>query len=388
MDEIAGGELIGHGSYGCVFYPSLKCSKGSNDKGDKVSKIFFSETSHKEASREIEVNKLIKKIKGYHDWSHVWDIKCKPNKYKNIVKEDKDIKLCLKKNSVDESTFDKNSYMLQGSYGGTNISNVFLKLFTKKTFETKKTFTTNFLALIKLIKPLFIGLQAMNKNKVSHNDIKGDNIMVDSEGCKFIDFGLSAKYSDTTFFKKRTMSEYSSYRIYPPYPYEFIYMYAPEYLLLDEKSDINYGEYRNLHGRYELVHKTLFNRKNINKYLFDLMDRSINNKLNKSKIISLLDTYSLGFMFSYALCKICKIYKKLSEFKKYCKYEPVKSYMDLLKQMCEPDCENRMNPSDALHKYLELEKKFLKNDSKTKTKPKTAPKKRSKRTKKRSVRKA
>ena len=118
------------------------------------------------------------------------------------------------------------------------------------------------------------------------------------------------------------------------------------------------------------------------------MDRSINNKLNKSKVISLLDTYSLGFMFSYALCKICKIYNKFSEFKKYCKYEPVKSYMDLLKQMCEPDCEDRMNPSDALHKYLELEKKYLKNDSKTKTKPKTVPKKRSKRTKKRSVRKA
>ena len=45
--------------------------------------------------------------------------------------------------------------------------------------------------MMKLMKPLFIGLVEMNKKDITHNDIKGDNIMVDDDGCKYIDFGLA-----------------------------------------------------------------------------------------------------------------------------------------------------------------------------------------------------
>ena len=94
------------------------------------------------------------------------------------------------------------------------------------------------------MKPLFIGLVEMYKNNISHNDIKFDNIMIDNDGCKFIDFGLAAKTNNLKFYKQRGMSEFISDRIYPPYPYEFIYLFADSYVLLEEQSDIKYDIYR------------------------------------------------------------------------------------------------------------------------------------------------
>ena len=38
--------------------------------------------------------------------------------------------------------------------------------------------------------------------------------------------------------------------------------------------------------------------------------------------------------------------------------------MELFKSMCEPDCENRMKPGDALQRYLELEALYLTNTKK------------------------
>ena len=365
--EWIGGKLIGEGSFGCVFYPALKCSNQKNNQDNKVSKVFFGKNSNKEAREEIKINQLIKQIKGYQSWSHIWDKNCKPNKYEKVVREDGSITDCLNNNYIDEDEFNKNSRMLQGSYGGDMLSVVSIKLFKMDSFTTSDKFSATFLKMMKLIKPLFIGLESMNKNKLSHNDIKSDNIMVDSEGCKYIDFGLSAKHSDTTFFKQRTMSEFVSDRIYPVYPYEFLYLYATKDVLHDEKSDIEYDIFRDLHDRYKLVHETLFKRGNSKKYLLELIQNKIEQKQSKEKqkmIINLVDTYSLGILLPYILCKVSKKLGKLSQFKKYSQSKSVKPFMELFKSMCDPDCENRMKPDDALQRYLELEVLYLSNAKK------------------------
>lgn len=382
--ELLGGKLIGEGSFGCVFHPALNCSgknkQGENKQDEKVSKIFFGKNSNKEAREEIKINQMVKQIKGYQSWSHIWDKNCKPNKYEKVVKEDGTIDDCLYNNDIDEDEFNKNSRMLQGSYGGDTLSAVFTKLFTKSCFKTPNTFSTTFLKMVKQMKPLFVGLESMNRNKLSHNDIKSDNIMVDSEGCKYIDFGLAAKHSDTSFFKRRTMSEFIGDRIYPCYPYEFLYLYATPDVLEDEKSDIEYDIFRDLHDRYKLVHETLFKRGDSKQYLLQLIQNKLDKKLSKEKqkmIINLVDTYSLGYLLPYMLCKISKKHGKITQCKKYSQSKSVKPFMDLFKSMCEPDCENRIKPGDALQRYLELETLYLSNT-----------KKQSKKTPKRTFRKA
>jgi serine/threonine protein kinase len=365
INSQSGGDLIGAGSFGCVFHPALKCEKQSSVHDDMVSKVFFSGDSKKEAEEEIKIDKMIKSIKGYENWAHIWTTNCLPKKYNSLIKEESGIDDCLNENGLTVGEFDKNRRMLQGTYAGKSFGAVFGKLGTVP-HSNKKVFIKNFLDMMKLMKPLFIGLVEMNKKKISHNDIKVDNIMVDNDGCKYIDFGLAAKHSNQRFFKQRSMSEFVCDRIYPCYPYEFIYLFATEDVLLDEKSDKEYNIYRDLHERYQLVHETIFKRVGLKEYLLGLIDRALEGKLIKEKqnIISLIDTYSVGILIPAMLARLAKSHNKLSQLKKLLMEKEIKPFMELFKDMSEPNNYDRLNPIDAYQRYLELESIYLKSNKK------------------------
>ena len=72
MNEQNGGNLIGLGSFGC-FNPAIKCSGQKNIAWRYGIQSFFSEESKKEAEEEIKIDKLVKSIKGYEQWSHIWE---------------------------------------------------------------------------------------------------------------------------------------------------------------------------------------------------------------------------------------------------------------------------------------------------------------------------
>ena len=57
---------------------------------------------------------------------------------------------------------------------------------------------------MKMMRPLFVGLVELNKNKICHNDIKYNNIVYKNKksGFKFIDFGLSSLYKDKDVLKE------------------------------------------------------------------------------------------------------------------------------------------------------------------------------------------
>ena len=87
--EQQGGLLIAKGSSSCVFRPNLKCkNKNTKINNNKVSKIVFGKKSKEYTNKENNINKIIKKIPGYKDWSLVFDTICKPddfNKIKNMI---------------------------------------------------------------------------------------------------------------------------------------------------------------------------------------------------------------------------------------------------------------------------------------------------------------
>jgi len=228
---------------------------------------------------------------------------------------------------------------------------------------------------MKLMKPLFIGLQSMYHKDITHGDIKDENIMVDGEGCKYIDFGLACEFKDKKFYEKRSKSEFIHDRIYPSYPYEYIYLYATKDVLQEEKEDKKRKIYRSLHDRYIMVHEGIFNRRSHDN-LLHLIDRFIMDgkkiRLQEGKqITSMIDTYSLGMLIPCILCKLAKKHGKMKQLKHLVHLSKIKSFIDLFKHMTEPDNHDRMKPDPCLQKYNELDKLYLSTSTKKGVKKRT-----------------
>ena len=186
-----GGELIGMGSFGCVFNPSLKCKGDKESKKDVVSKVFFSKDGKKELNDEYKLTSIIKSIPGYQEWAEIWYKKCQPITYDELYEEEPEIEDCLEENDIHPDEFNKIRMMLQGKYGGKTFLEHVSKVFTRKVFSSSKDFTREFIKIVTQMKPLFVGLKAMYNKGIGHNDIKNENIVIDERGCRFIDFGFS-----------------------------------------------------------------------------------------------------------------------------------------------------------------------------------------------------
>lgn len=370
-----GGNLIGRGSFGCVFKPELQC-KGSNKtiSDNNVSKIFFGKDSLKEAKEELKVDSIIQKIPNYDDWCHIWTNTCKPQSYGKILKNDKSVKECIRKAKIKEKDFDKQSHMLQGTYAGIVLSQSLKREFTKEVFKDKNKFKKEFLKVMVRMKSLFLGLKELHKHKICHLDISKNNITFDGEAYKFIDFGMSCKFSEKNKFMNRSKAEFAWDRVYPPYPYEFFYLHAPLDLLKEERDDKKHHIYRTGHDSYELIQDVAFRRKHTQSYLVHLCEKFMNDiKIHSGKegalICSLLDIYSLGYLIPKTLIELAP-YTKDSELKKKMhdlfEIPEVHQFMHLFKQMTQPDAINRITPEKAYDKYIELEKIYLQDFKKDK----------------------
>lgn len=379
-----GGALVGLGSYGCVFQPSLPCNNTKSkrkSKKDTVSKIFFSDESLQEARDEFSINNHIREIKGYEQWASIWDTKCKPNEYDMILKKEPKIEKCIYSNHSSIYEFNKYRYMLLGPYAGISLKQYIKKQFKSKTYSSNKLFKQEFLKLMKYMKTLFIGLVELHKHGICHGDIKSDNIMFKDSHFTYIDFGLSCKYTNHTCFKDRSVGEFLQDRIYTPYPYEYIYSYVDDRHLDDEIYEISHKDFRSMHSRYVNIHEKIFNRENIDGSLIQLIDLVKDKKLKKNKMITLLDTYSLGVLIPGILFKYSKKLKKQKQFLNIIKQKQISPFIDLFKDMSNPIYYNRLTPDKSYKRYLELESVYLTKSSvkrKKKTKQKTKKKKKTK----------
>ena len=354
-----GAKILATGSSSCIFQPNIPCvnSKDSIDN-TKISKIVYGSKSDKYLDQERKINELIKKIKGYNDWALIYDKFCKAPLYGNILKNyDKDILKCMEKYYEDK--FNETNNMMVGLYGGDTFEDHFVQ----KVLNNKKNIDKSMYILLLKMEPLFIGLNELYKNNISHLDIKVNNIVLHKNVFKYIDFGLSSELNDYTHFKNRSLSELNNRRYYLWYPVEYIYSYSPKHESPEELLKITKRKH---YDKGVKIYKLLgYDFKGV-------AEHSLKNdsKSNYKQLYSMIDVFSLGIMIPYLFIDYNKIkHIKSSAF--------LKDLFVLFSRMCEPDYNKRIKHTECLELYNSLIVKYssLKSGSKKKSKLKKTKKK-------------
>ena len=163
-----GGKLIGQGTYGCVFQPSLLCKKKQISKS-KVGKI----TDVEDTDRELHAASILNKIKEHKDYFLVVEESCSPRIEESQI--DPDLNKCrfLNKHRLGDLQ------LLSMPYGGNDLY--------KHTLITKDN-----IPFFILMKHLLEAGTLMLMNGFLHYDIHNGNILIDKFGIpRLIDFGQS-----------------------------------------------------------------------------------------------------------------------------------------------------------------------------------------------------
>ena len=201
--------IVGEGSYGCVFKPSLLCDgRGNKNKNyiNKVSKVM----KKSDAKKEIKEYNEIKKIENLNKYAISTPTYCDPKIDETFTSN---VSKC-KSNKV-KDTFENNPEnlgMLLIEDGGINLHTYITKVFKTMQLDEKKQF-------LKSIITLFDGLIFFRENNIIHRDIKLENMVynVYTGKIKYIDFGLMILKTKLIHKCKRNIEERAiSHSYWPP----------------------------------------------------------------------------------------------------------------------------------------------------------------------------
>lgn len=189
-----GGEFLGDGTYGCVFYPTIPCANGNKPKKG-VSKVFKYPDSFTE---EYIETKQVKKIDPTGAFTNPVVSKC-------VVKR-ADIKESDREKCawIDDAT--ENSKFHQLVYQDKGID--FDKYLRKSTYTLTE--------VIQHLANYAEAVALLGRNKYTHLDIKGPNMLItDSNKAILIDFGM-AKRTQTVYNMDNDYLLDHPYYYYPP----------------------------------------------------------------------------------------------------------------------------------------------------------------------------
>jgi hypothetical protein len=185
-----GGEVITSGGFGCIFKPALKC-KDSKKRKDGVSKMSINEYSSQELKEVLRIQNKLKHIPNYDKLYLLKDIqRCEPEKLTqtDLVNFDKKCSALTKYNINEQNVNDNLDKLkiINMPYGGISLRKWLLE---GGTINVDKIKQLNQM-VVHLLKNAIV---PMNNNLVIHNDLKDQNVLVDSElNTRIIDWGLAA----------------------------------------------------------------------------------------------------------------------------------------------------------------------------------------------------
>ena len=221
-------ELIGEGSFGCIFIPEIPCTSGveilnKEVKGRQtVGKVF---TYYDNKYNAIETEKKLARL--VNKWDPQGLYFAIPNKIckttMEMVKKHPAAEQCSELNYFDRAELDQ----IVMPYYGLDLGE-----YMKKYMELfKRKFPVEF--FIPMVKNLLLGVAVLQNHKGIHMDIKSSNILFDNFKARIIDFSLLRTYGEVYKMDKfKSRLQYS----YLPYPLEFLLVYHYHYMKCKESE--------------------------------------------------------------------------------------------------------------------------------------------------------
>ena len=327
-----GGEFIGTGTYGCVFYPPIKCIDGQKKKG--VGKIF---TNKYEQESEEMIGHKIKKIDNKGQYLNIMTDKCNVDP-KDLLDNLGDCEHVDETDSHDD-LMNKHSQLIYKEKG-VDLHKIFKSNYEFNVFDK---------ATSEQIMNLMNGVKLLQKHNLAHMDIKPANILITKTNkLLLIDFGLVTKLNNIyDIYKNEHILEYT-YIIYPP---EFKMIIALDRILLsyaehtrdDEKVDTTYysslkkrlytefrkrregfsGHVGTINSLKHLINEQYF-KDDVELFISTLVDEMNEKKLSHrssredimelftKRFASKMDVFSIGYVLSLFILKQKHIDSKLN----------------------------------------------------------------------------
>jgi len=375
-----GGSLIGQGTYGCIFSPSLKC-KNEQTRRKGISKLL---TTYG-ATTEIENYKYIDKIDPYGIFHIPLDHICDFDLENIDKKVDGNVKKECELFSHDP--LGKDMKLLFFRDGGLDWNSYF----------TKKLNTKKWNLFFSGCYRLFYGLYVMSKHRFIHFDIKWNNILIDPKTLQssLIDFGISQQM-DTfiheaieqnslfghLYYHFNMAPEITLYTNFVPIVGDIIkqkldnpsqIQYLPNFVKYMEEQYKNnkitrYWDEKLVSSKYYKVE--LFKKQESLRRLLKVLFKNYEYKQDNNeyvvfkdknllyKLLSKYDTYALG----YSLCWLwMKYFKEPFSLNSGSQSIPLYNMRKLIHKMIQPNPLKRINPKKALSKFIIIWAKFIKS---------------------------
>jgi serine/threonine protein kinase len=224
-------QIIGQGTYGCVFRPNIECSEKKIGTPDFLSKI---QASDKTAKNEIEISKkLPKKSPRFAGIINTCNV--------TVGKIGKDgVEKCKMLQQTPPVKLISNKIKYAGK---ETISTYLQEIISREKKEQTELYIKEVInSHLYLLRSLFI----LNISNVLHLDIKYNNVMVKDRQPVIIDFGLSydKKNINIDVYKKQSADKLFGIAVdyYIPWCFEIILLsHVSRYLMiLDNKNKIRF----------------------------------------------------------------------------------------------------------------------------------------------------